>query len=89
MLTILPFIFFASGYVEPAHFNAFHFENQMRTFHSYGRAIDPTVGSNTTLNKVVTDLQLMPSASKDPDEPTDKSVHKAIQSAVAKQGWWT
>ena len=72
--------------MEPAHFNAFHFENQMRTFHSYGHAVDPTVGSNATLNKVVTDLQLMPSASKNPDEPTDKSVHKAIQSAVAKQG---
>jgi len=76
----------AAGFVEPAHFNAFHFENQMRTFHSYGQAIDPTVGSNATLNKVVTDLQLMPSAKHDPDEPTDKSVHKAIQSAVAKQG---
>lgn len=25
-----------TGYVEDAHFNAFHFENQRRTFHSYG-----------------------------------------------------
>ena len=58
----------------------------MRTFHSYGQAIDPTVGSNATLNKVVTDLQLMPPAKHDPEEPTDKSVHRAIQSAVAKQG---
>lgn len=32
-----------SGYVEPAHFNDFHFESQRRTFTSYGYALDPTV----------------------------------------------
>lgn len=32
-----------SGYVESAHVNAFHFESQRRTFHSYGYAIDPSV----------------------------------------------
>ena len=26
-----------SGYVEPAHFDHFQFENQRRTFHTYGR----------------------------------------------------
>ena len=26
-----------AGYVEPAHFNAFQFENQRRTFTSYGK----------------------------------------------------
>jgi len=25
-----------AGYVEPAHFDNFQFENQRRTFHSYG-----------------------------------------------------
>ena len=25
-----------AGYVEPSHFNDFQFENQRRTFHSYG-----------------------------------------------------
>ncbi|XP_072178931.1 pre-mRNA-processing factor 17-like [Diadema setosum] len=32
-----------SGFVEPAHLNAFHFENQRRTFSSYGFAVDPSV----------------------------------------------
>lgn len=32
-----------SGYVEKAHLNEFQFENQRRTFHSYGFAIDPSI----------------------------------------------
>lgn len=32
-----------SGYVEKAHLNEFQFENQRRTFHSFGFAIDPSV----------------------------------------------
>ncbi|CAG0898940.1 unnamed protein product [Darwinula stevensoni] len=31
-----------SGFVEPAHLNEFQFENQRRTFQSYGYAVDPT-----------------------------------------------
>lgn len=37
-----------SGYVEKAHISAFNFENQRRTFHTYGYALDPSV--NTTEN---------------------------------------
>ena len=41
-----------SGYVEPAHFDAFQFENQRRTFHSYGkenRALDKYHGELSVL----------------------------------------
>lgn len=31
-----------SGFVEPTHMNDFQFENQRRTFTSYGHAVDPT-----------------------------------------------
>lgn len=37
-----------SGFVEKAHISAFNFENQRRTFHTYGYALDPSV--NTTDN---------------------------------------
>ncbi|XP_041462676.1 pre-mRNA-processing factor 17-like [Lytechinus variegatus] len=43
-----------SGYVEPAHLNPFHFENQRRTFSSYGFAVDPSVdtgGKHIVSNK--------------------------------------
>lgn len=43
-----------SGYVEPAHVNAFQFELERRTFHSYGFAHDPSndnVGSTLVTNK--------------------------------------
>ncbi|PNF34865.1 Pre-mRNA-processing factor 17 [Cryptotermes secundus] len=33
-----------SGFVEQTHINDFQFENQRRTFNSYGYALDPTVG---------------------------------------------
>lgn len=32
-----------SGFVEKAHISEFQFENQRRTFASYGYALDPTV----------------------------------------------
>lgn len=35
-----------SGYVEPAHMSEFQFENQRRTFNSFGFALDPTVGGD-------------------------------------------
>lgn len=34
-----------SGFVEKAHISAFNFENQRRTFHTYGYALDPSVNS--------------------------------------------
>lgn len=37
-----------SGYVEKAYINEFQFENQRRTFSSYGYATDPTVGESET-----------------------------------------
>jgi pre-mRNA-processing factor 17 len=33
-----------AGFVEQTHINDFQFENQRRTFNSYGYALDPTVG---------------------------------------------
>ncbi|XKL62385.1 hypothetical protein PGB90_002218 [Kerria lacca] len=42
-----------SGYVELAHLNEFQFENQRRTFSSYGYAIDPTVSTEDTGDNVV------------------------------------
>ncbi|RZF39824.1 hypothetical protein LSTR_LSTR000472 [Laodelphax striatellus] len=36
-----------AGFVEKAHMSDFQFENQRRTFTSYGYALDPTVDSNT------------------------------------------
>lgn len=32
-----------AGFVEKAHISAFNFENQRRTFHTYGYALDPSV----------------------------------------------
>lgn len=34
-----------SGYVEPAHLSEFQFENQRRTFSSFGFALDPSVNT--------------------------------------------
>lgn len=34
-----------TGFVEPSHVDKFQFEMQRRTFHSYGYAVDPSVGS--------------------------------------------
>lgn len=47
-----------AGYIEKAHVNAFQFENQRRTFHTYGYALDPSVdGENTDGQNFVGDLQ--------------------------------
>ena len=35
-----------SGYVEPTHISAFQFENQRRTFSSFGYALDPSISDN-------------------------------------------
>lgn len=48
-----------SGYVEKAHISAFQFENQRRTFHTYGYALDPSVDTPTnTGQNFVGDLQV-------------------------------
>ncbi|KRT78475.1 WD40 domain-containing protein [Oryctes borbonicus] len=36
-----------SGYVEPAHMSEFQFENQRRTFNSFGYALDPSVDNQS------------------------------------------
>lgn len=38
-----------SGYIEQAHLNEFQFETQRRTFHSYGYAVDPSIGGTDKL----------------------------------------
>ncbi|KAL8611364.1 pre-mRNA-processing factor 17 [Nucella lapillus] len=45
-----------SGFAEPSHFNDFQFENQRRTFTSYGYALDPSINSETVDEKVVGDV---------------------------------
>lgn len=48
-----------AGYVEKAHISAFQFENQRRTFHTYGYALDPSVdGGATSGQSFVGDLQV-------------------------------
>ncbi|KAK3096847.1 hypothetical protein FSP39_003913 [Pinctada imbricata] len=42
-----------TGYAEAAHISSFEFENQRRTFHSYGYAIDPSVDSITTSQPLI------------------------------------
>lgn len=42
-----------SGYVEPAHLSEFQFENQRRTFNSFGYALDPTVDGADKDTKVI------------------------------------
>lgn len=37
-----------TGFVEKAHISAFQFENQRRTFHSYGYALDPSVDGDVS-----------------------------------------
>lgn len=46
-----------AGYVEKAHINAFEFENQRRTFHTYGYALDPSVDEQADGKSYVGDLQ--------------------------------
>ncbi|XP_071576674.1 pre-mRNA-processing factor 17-like [Temnothorax nylanderi] len=42
-----------SGYVESAHISEFQFENQRRTFASYGYALDPTVDGSVDEGRVM------------------------------------
>ncbi|XP_050392096.2 pre-mRNA-processing factor 17 [Patella vulgata] len=44
-----------TGYVEPAHINNFHFDNQRKTFTSYGYALDPSVDIHQVEEKVIGD----------------------------------
>lgn len=48
-----------AGFVENAHISAFNFENQRRTFHTYGYALDPSVGGSERIdgNSYIGDLQ--------------------------------
>lgn len=49
-----------SGYVEPAHLSEFQFENQRRTFNSFGYALDPSVNTEDgDANKVCCKLCLL------------------------------
>lgn len=43
-----------SGYIEPAYVSEFQFENQRRTFTSFGYALDPTVDGSSDGIKLVT-----------------------------------
>ncbi|XP_052241969.1 pre-mRNA-processing factor 17-like [Dreissena polymorpha] len=48
-----------AGYMEEAHVSDFTFENQRRTFHSYGYAIDPSVDTQTTEPKILGDSKAL------------------------------
>lgn len=42
-----------SGYVEKAHISDFQFENQRRTFTSYGHAVDPSTNNEEAADNIV------------------------------------
>lgn len=42
-----------SGFVEKAHISEFQFENQRRTFTSYGHALDPTADEDSTNTNII------------------------------------
>lgn len=42
-----------TGFIEPAHVSDFQFENQRRTFHSYGYALDPTAENQVGVDSYV------------------------------------
>ncbi|XP_076466522.1 pre-mRNA-processing factor 17-like [Babylonia areolata] len=44
-----------AGFAEPSHFNDFQFENQRRTFTSYGYAMDPSINKEVVEEKLVGD----------------------------------
>lgn len=64
-----------SGFMEPAHFNDFQFENQRKTFHSYGFCEDPSVGGSGPSNIIVSTTNF----NDDPDKKkkTDEEMNKA------------
>ncbi|XP_034244403.1 pre-mRNA-processing factor 17 [Thrips palmi] len=63
-----------SGFVEAAHMDAFQFENQRRTFTSYGYALDPSVDANTVegAKSIGSDLALQEAGGKTVFESTSK-----------------
>lgn len=63
-----------SGYVEKAHISDFQFENQRRTFTSYGHAVDPSTDSEATGDAVVVSAMIAP-----PEEALGKSVFETIK----------
>ncbi|XP_023023587.2 pre-mRNA-processing factor 17 [Leptinotarsa decemlineata] len=71
-----------SGHVEPAHVSDFQFENQRRTFTSYGYALDPSVSTDgqvkvvgsTDDGKNPDDIKTVFESSK--DRPLDKRKRK-------------
>ncbi|XP_049694625.2 pre-mRNA-processing factor 17 [Helicoverpa armigera] len=64
-----------SGYVEKAHISDFQFENQRRTFTSYGHAVDPsTDGDAGNGDAIVVSAMVAP-----PEEAVGKSVFETIK----------
>ncbi|CAH1647296.1 unnamed protein product [Spodoptera littoralis] len=63
-----------SGYVEKAHISDFQFENQRRTFTSYGHAVDPSTDSEAAGDAVVVSAMIAP-----PEEAIGKSVFETIK----------
>ncbi|XP_063403080.1 pre-mRNA-processing factor 17-like isoform X1 [Mytilus trossulus] len=61
-----------SGFAEPAHISDFQFDNQRKTFTSYGYAIDPSV------DNVVAEAKLVGDASKS-DDNKGKTVFELTQ----------
>lgn len=64
-----------SGYVEKAHISDFQFENQRRTFTSYGYAVDPSTESDVTN----ADAIVLSSLVAPPEETEGKSVFETIK----------
>ncbi|XP_041970346.1 pre-mRNA-processing factor 17 [Aricia agestis] len=63
-----------SGYVEKAHISEFQFENQRRTFTSYGYAIDPSTEPTEGNDSVVLSAMVAP-----PEETEGKTVFENIK----------
>ncbi|CAH0605696.1 unnamed protein product [Chrysodeixis includens] len=63
-----------SGYVEKAHISDFQFENQRRTFTSYGHAVDPSTNGDTSGDAIVVSAMVAP-----PEEVVGKSVFETIK----------
>uniref|UniRef100_A0A2A4JPL1 Pre-mRNA-processing factor 17 n=2 Tax=Heliothinae TaxID=95178 RepID=A0A2A4JPL1_HELVI len=64
-----------SGYVEKAHISDFQFENQRRTFTSYGHAVDPSTDGDTgNGDAIVVSAMVAP-----PEEALGKSVFETIK----------
>ncbi|KAJ0178620.1 hypothetical protein K1T71_005395 [Dendrolimus kikuchii] len=63
-----------SGYVEMAHISDFQFENQRRTFTSYGYAVDPSTDGGAEPDSVVVSAMIPP-----PPETEGKSVFETIK----------